>query len=495
MAFSRDLILNKNIEIPSEIDDHEIIDDFVKAHSDKKIVVVQGLGFVGAVMSVVCASADSEEYAVIGVDLPTENAFWKVSAINEGRFPIVAEDPEIERCFQTTQTRNNFIATTDPYAYCKADIVVVDVNLDVKKKSTKAYELSGYDVNLGGFEAAVKSIGSRCKPDALILIETTVPPGTTENIVIPAIHNGLKKRGFSHAEIKIGHSYERVMPGPDYIRSVKRIPRVFSGYDDDSANCIRDFLETIIDTEECHLTRLEHTTATEMAKVLENSYRAMNIAFMVEWSRFAEEAGVDLFGIVDAIRVRPTHSNLMYPGIGVGGYCLTKDPLLASWARQSFFKGDALKMTEKSVSVNDQMPRFAHKRLVEVYGDLQDSSVLCLGVTYRGDVADTRFSPVGPFFSELEFSGSSVKFYDPYISHWEDRKLQGLNLSEIESGNFDVVVLSAGHSVFQHSDFIEVLMKLAPLTIFDPLGFLSFDNRKILSAKHKLHVLGRGDCK
>jgi UDP-N-acetyl-D-mannosaminuronate dehydrogenase len=122
------------------------------------------------------------------------------------------------------------------------------------------------------------------------------------------------------------------MPGPEYIESIRSFPRVYSGIDARSAGDIEPFLKTIIDTEACELTRLENTNATEMAKVLENSYRAMNIAFAVEWSRFAEEAGVNLYEIVNAIRIRKTHSNLMYPGIGVGGYCLTKDPLLASWA-------------------------------------------------------------------------------------------------------------------------------------------------------------------
>ena len=114
-------------------------------------------------------------------------------------------------------------------------------------------------------------------------------------------------------------------------------PRVYSGIDYKSANAAEIFLKTIINTDKCELTRLSSTTASETAKVLENSYRACNIAFAVEWSRFAEEAGVDLWSIVNAIRVRNTHANLMFPNIGVGGYCLTKDPLLASWARKKLF--------------------------------------------------------------------------------------------------------------------------------------------------------------
>src|SRR6185369_3635524 len=124
----------------------------------------------------------------------------------------------------------------------------------------------------------------------------------------------------------------------------------------------------LISTNEYPLTRLGNTQATEMAKVLENSYRAMNIAFMVEWSRFAEEAGVNIYEVVNAIRMRPTHKNLMLPGLGVGGYCLTKDPLLASWARMNLFGSEApLEQSETGVHINDQMPIFAFQYLQSQY--------------------------------------------------------------------------------------------------------------------------------
>ena len=150
------------------------------------------------------------------------------------------------------------------------------------------------------------------------------------------------------------------MPGPEYINSIKNFYRVYSGIDENSATETEKFLKTIISTKEYPLTKLVNTNATEMAKVLENSYRAMNIAFAVEWSRYAEEAGVNLYEIVNAIRMRPTHSNLMYPGIGVGGYCLTKDPLLASWAKINHFNSnDSLEQSEKGVRINDKMPHYA----------------------------------------------------------------------------------------------------------------------------------------
>jgi nucleotide sugar dehydrogenase len=274
-------------------------------------------------MSLVCANAVAKDYAVIGIDLPSKDTYWKIKSINEGVFPLIANDPKIEEFFENTKNKGNFLATYDPLAYSYADVVIVDVNLDVQKKSYTSHMLKDFDVNLGGFKSAIATIGKNCKEDVMVLVETTVPPGSCANVVKPILEEELLKRGLSIKEYILGHSYERVMPGPEYIESIRSFPRVYSGIDARSAGDIETFLKTIIDTEACELTRLENTNATEMAKVLENSYRAMNIAFAVEWSRFAEEAGVNLYEIVNAIRIRKTHSNLMYPGIGVGGYCPT----------------------------------------------------------------------------------------------------------------------------------------------------------------------------
>ena len=193
----------------------------------------------------------------------------------------------------------------------------------------------------------------------LVLVETTVPPGTSQKVVRPILEECLQQRGLPTDQLKVGHSYERVMPGPKYIDSIQNFYRVFSGTDEASADATEKFLRTVISTNEYPLTKIGNTQATEMAKVLENSYRAMNIAFMVEWSRFAEEAGVNIYEVVNAIRMRPTHKNIMLPGLGVGGYCLTKDPLLASWARMNLFGSEEpLQQSETGVHINDQMPHF-----------------------------------------------------------------------------------------------------------------------------------------
>ena len=141
------------------------------------------------------------------------------------------------------------------------------------------------------------------------------------------------------------------MPGKDYFNSIINYWRVYSGINDESADRCRDFLETVISTNEYPLTRLKKTTASEISKVLENSYRATTIAFMEEWGRFAEAVDVDLFEVVDAIRMRPTHSNMRQPGFGVGGYCLTKDPYFAMLASRELFNRNDLEFPFSTMAV------------------------------------------------------------------------------------------------------------------------------------------------
>ena len=129
-------------EIPQKLDDKLEIDSFLNLNKNKKIVVVQGLGFVGAVMSIVCANAKNNDYAVIGIDLPNPQSYWKIKSINDGLFPIKSSDPKVEEFFNISKKRQNFFATYDNYAFSKADIIIVDINLDVDKKSTQKKDIA-----------------------------------------------------------------------------------------------------------------------------------------------------------------------------------------------------------------------------------------------------------------------------------------------------------------------------------------------------------------
>jgi len=497
LQVSKSPLTGKEYEIPAVKQDKEGIDAFLALHPGKKVVVVQGLGFVGSVMGLVVANALTEEYAVIGIDLPTPGSYWKIRSINEGVFPVIASDPKIELYYQNARQKKNYYASFDGYAYSKADVIVVDINLDVQKKSTKNKDLEGYEVDLTPFRKAIEAIGSYCKEDVLVLVETTVPPGTAQKIVRPLLEESLTKRGLPIDKVKVGHSYERVMPGPKYIDSIQNFYRVFAGTDEKSAVAVETFLRTVIRTDEYPLTRLGNTNATEMAKVLENSYRAMNIAFMVEWSRFAEEAGVDIYEVVNAIRLRPTHKNIMLPGLGVGGYCLTKDPLLASWARMNLFGSvEKLAQSEKGVHINDKMPVYAFDFLQSQYkAPLSGKKVLLLGVSYLNDVGDTRYTPVEGFYDQLEMEGCTIQLHDPHVKYWEEKDIWiNQDLDSLLDEEYDVIVITTGHKDYRsNAALLEKIKGKAAAWVYDTIGVLSNEEISSLSERHVVKVLGRGD--
>ena len=490
---------NDDISSIPEVDENDRagIDAFLANQEGKPVVVVQGLGFVGGVMSLVCANAITREYAVIGVDLPTPESYLKICSFNEGELPLKSSDPKVSEYFERAREKGNHYATFDPYAYAHADVVIVDVNLDVQKESRAEGELADFEVDMYPFSKAITAIVENCKPDVLVVVETTVPPGTCQQIVHPILRQGLLDRNLPADQFRLGHSYERVMPGPDYVDSIQNYFRVYSGIDVASADATEAFLKTIIRTDEYPLTRLQGTNATEMAKVLENSYRAMNIAFMVEWTRFAEEAGVNIYEVVNAIRMRDTHNNLMFPGIGVGGYCLTKDPLLASWARSSLFDSKALTQSEQGVRINDQMPLFAFNFLKDrlLPSDVKGLRVLLLGVSYRGDVGDTRYSPVELFCRLLKSNGCEVSAHDYFVNYWTECDMEvETSLETALVKNFDVLVLTTGHSEYRKNKaLLGTLEKTDRCIVYDTLGFFSGAELTGIAENHQVYVLGRGD--
>ena len=236
-----------------------------------------------------------------------------------------------------------------------------------------------------------------------------------------------------------------------------------------------------------------------MAKVLENSYRAMNISFMVEWSRFAESAGVDLYEVVDAIRLRPTHANLMYPGIGVGGYCLTKDPLMASWASEQFFDlKQGLESSRKAVEINDKMPGYCLDFVCNILGHLEKSSTIIglLGVAYGPGIGDTRFSPVEDFYNRLSVRFDNIRCHDPYVSFWGELDLEiETSLENFLACNFDVLIVTTGHRDYLQNDAIYNLIAESrnEMTIIDTVGLLDLSKLpRNFSQNKNFYVLGVG---
>jgi len=302
----------------------------------REIVVVMGLGFVGAVMAGVVADSVDKKTGepnkfVIGMQRPSTRSYWKIPNINRGIAPVDAEDPEvaplIDRCVNEKKT---MIATYTYDALSLADCIVVDIQCDYFKETLG--DVREGRAEIAALEDGLKIIGEKIRPDCLVLIETTVPPGTTEYIAYPLIKKEFQKRGMGDKEPLLAHSFERVMPGRDYVASIRDFWRVCSGINDEARSRVTKFLSDVLNVEKFPLTVLDRPMESETCKIVENSYRATILAYLHEWSLYAERNGVDLIKVMKAIKVRPTHSNMIFPGPGIGGYCLPKDGGLGVWA-------------------------------------------------------------------------------------------------------------------------------------------------------------------
>ncbi len=399
----------------------------------REIVVVMGVGFVGAVMAgVVADSVDADGNAnkfVIGMQRPSTRSYWKIPYINRGVAPVEAEDPAvaplIERCVKEKKT---LMATFTYDALSLADVVVVDVQCDYFKETLGDVRQGHADIM--ALETSLKIIGERISPECLVLIETTVPPGTTEYVAYPIIKKAFEKRGLTDCEPLLAHSFERVMPGRNYVASVRDFWRVCSGINETARKRVGEFLSQILNVGQYPLTVLDRPIESETCKIVENSFRATLLAFLDEWSVFAERNGVDLIKVIEAIKVRPTHSNMIFPGPGIGGYCLPKDGGLGVWAYHTLmgFEDNVFKITPAAIDINDtrslRVPQLVRDALRNMGKIVAASKVVLLGASYREGVGDTRYSGSEIIVRKLAEMGAEIAVNDPYVKRWWELEMQ-----------------------------------------------------------------------
>ena len=362
----------------------------------REVVVVMGLGFVGAVMAAIVAdSVDADGRPtkfVIGCQRPSTRSYWKIGLLNRGISPIKAEDPEVDaiiaRCVLEKRT---LTATYDSDCLKLADCVVVDVQCDYAKQELG--NMRSGQTDMAALEATLRTIGERIPEHCLVLIETTVAPGTTEFVAWPILKKAFAARGLQQTPL-LGHSYERVMPGREYVASIRDFWRVCSGCTEEARARVESFLRDVLNTDEYELTVMDRPIESETAKIVENSYRATILAFLNEWSIFAERNGVDLLKVVDAIKKRPTHDNMIFPGPGIGGYCLPKDGGLGYWAYKhilGFEDGDQVfRMSTAAIDINDtrslHVATLTRDALRDMGRYIAGAEVLLCGASYRQDV-------------------------------------------------------------------------------------------------------------
>ena len=523
-------------ELPRE-KDYELeftrLRDLADRHhaAGREVVVVMGVGFVGAVMAGVVADAPPNEageapYFVIGMQRPSTRSYWKIPYLNRGQAPVEAEDPEVaplvERCVKVRQT----LTATFTYDALKlADIVVVDVQCDYLKANLGDVRRGHADIK--ALEESLKVIGRNIPPACLVLIETTVPPGTTEYVAYPIVKKAFEQRGIQSAEPCLAHSFERVMPGRDYVASIREFWRVCSGINPAAREKVVAFLSAVIDVKNYPLTVLDRPIESETCKIVENSYRATILAFLDEWSVFSERNGVDLHKVIEAIKVRPTHSNMIFPGPGIGGYCLPKDGGLGVWAYHTLmgFEDDIFKMTPMAIDINDtralravQLVRDALRNMGKI---VAASRVALLGASYRQDVGDTRYSGSELIVRKLAEMGAETVVHDPYVRRWWElekqdsyprpgysmgrffRNQEGLSdmivhhsLQEALVG-VDAVVLAVGHEPYRHLDPDVVLgMTGRPIAVIDCFNLLDDGQiERYFELGCEVKGLGRGHVK
>jgi len=497
--------------------------------SGREIVLVMGLGFVGAVMAAVVADATDEKgnptKFVIGMQRPSTRSFWKIPLLNRGISPVSSEDPKvpllIDRCVNEKRT----LTATFIYDALKlADVVVVDVQCDYLKESLGNVRNGHADME--ALEESLEIIGQNISPRTLVLIETTVAPGTTEQVAYPIIKKMLRKRGIE-SEPLLAHSYERVMPGRNYVASIRDFWRVCSGVNDESTQKVVKFLNEVLNTEKFPLTVLDRPIESETAKIVENSFRATILAFLDEWSLFAEQNGVDLIKVINAIKVRPTHSNMIFPGPGIGGYCLPKDGGLGLWAYRHIhgFEDDIFKITPLAVDINDtrslHVAQLTRDALRNMGRPIASAEILILGASYREDVGDTRYSGSELIVRRLTEMGAELRVHDPYVLHWwefekQDEypasshslkrffrgqdKLEDLRVEQdLEKAlhGADAVIFAVRHKHYLSLDPDEIVKYAnGPIAVIDCFGILDDEKiKRYFQLGCEVKGLGRGHVK
>jgi UDP-N-acetyl-D-glucosamine dehydrogenase len=407
----------------------------IQARSEgKEIVVVMGVGFVGAVMAAIVADTVDKQgnpsKFVIGCQRPSLRSYWKIPMLNKGLSPVKAEDPEVDKIIsRCVNQKKTLIASYNSDVLEFADVVVVDVQCDFSKQDL-GYMRSG-EADMAALEATLKTIGEKIPAHCLTLIETTVAPGTTEFVAWPILKKAFSKRGITSIPL-LAHSFERVMPGKEYVSSIRDFWRVCSGCESEARKRVEKFLHEVLNTKDFPLTVMDRPIESETTKIVENSYRATILAYLNEWSLFAERNGVDLIKVINAIKMRPTHSNMIFPGPGVGGYCLPKDGGLGYWAYRhilGFEDGDEIfKITPTAIDINDtralHVAELVRDALRNMARYIAGADVVLCGASYRQDVGDTRYSGSEMVVRKLTEMGAEIRIHDPYVEHWYELESQ-----------------------------------------------------------------------
>ena len=373
-------------------------------------IVVVGLGYVGLPIAIAAANSGLN---VIGIDLNQE----KVAKINSGKSPIEdVKDSEILGLVEL----GLFKAQSDFSQVKNADVVLICVPTPLTSESRP---------DLSHLESVAKSISQYLSKGTLIILESTVAPGTTRDFFVPLIQKYSK---VNIDELEIVFSPERIDP-LNQKWNLKNTPKIVAGLTLKSRKRAIEFYSRFID----NLVECDNLEVAETAKLLENSFRLINISFINELSIFCQKIGIEINDVIDAASTKPYGFMSFYPSIGIGGHCIPVDPLyLANKAKEV---GAQTKMIDLADQINQEMPGYFVGRAEEKLGGLKAKKILVIGVSYKPNVADIRETPVEALITGLEQNGAQVFWHDDLVKEWNGEKSVPL------SGDFDLAILATPH--------------------------------------------------
>lgn len=404
-------------------------------------LVIIGLGYVGLPLA---KEASASGLRVTGLDV---NAAL-VKALNSGTSHV----DDLSDSDVATMKQRGFNATTDPRVIGQADVVVICVPTPLSNEG-------GPDMR------AVIGAAEMCRnymhTNLLVILESTTYPGTTDELVRPILEQSGLKAG---EDFNLAFSPERIDPGNGAF-GPKNTPKVVGGHTPACTKKATEFYRTFIDV----TVPTKGTREAEMAKLLENTYRHVNIALVNEMAKFCHELDIDLWNVINAAKTKPFGFQAFYPGPGVGGHCIPIDPNYLSHSVESRL-GYPFRFVELAQEINNRMPAYIVERTQNILNErrlaLNGSRVLLLGVTYKADIADQRESPATVIAEKLRQKGAVVSFHDPYVSNWAAvPNARGVESPVAGARSADIVVLLQRHSTYDIDRIID-----ASTSFFDTRG-------------------------
>lgn len=412
-------------------------DELIKKIENKSLKVgVVGLGYVGLPLAVDKALSG---FDTIGFDIQPE----KVRLVNNGENYI---GDVVDADLKTLVENKKLRATTD-FSFVKdVDFIAICVPTPLN---------SHQEPDISYVENSTKEIAKYLKKGTMVVLESTTYPGTTEELIKPLLEEG---SGLVCGEdFYLGFSPERVDPG-NKIYKTKNTPKVVGAIGNDATEVISKVYATVLEGE---VYTVSSPAVAEMEKILENTYRNINIGLINEMAILCNKMGISIWEVIEAAKTKPYGFQPFYPGPGLGGHCIPLDPYYLSWKAREY--GFHTSMIESSMMINDRMPEYVVQRASKILNrykkPLNGSKILVLGVAYKQDIDDYRESPAIRVIDELKKSGAEVSFYDPFISKYKENGFwyEGLaDISESVIKEYDLVMITTAHTNLDYEMIVSV---------------------------------------